>query len=62
MARKAAQEDVSDAVARDLQPLAQAYNKALEDFENYQYQVYGNVRDEALRQRTCRAGRCCLQG
>ncbi len=58
MARKAAQEDVSDAVARDLQPLAQAYNKALEDFENYQYQVYGNVRDEALR--NARAGQVLL--
>ena len=58
MARKAAQEDVSDAVARDLQPLAEAYNKALEDFENYQYQVYGNVRDEALH--NARAGQVLL--
>ena len=48
MAQKALLEDVSDAVERDLRPLADAYNQALADFEDYQYQVYGNVRDVAL--------------
>ena len=46
--RKAALEDVSSAVERELLPLAQAYNQSLEDFTAHQYQAYGAARDSAL--------------
>ena len=48
MQRKSELEDVSREVETQLQPLANAYGKALEEFENYQYMVFHRARDEAL--------------